>query len=98
MRPTVLLYLLTFALAALFVAPESATGDAALCDLGLARAPDGAVVVDESGRTSVPGVYAAGNVTDPAATVIAAAAAGAGVAVAICADLVEERVASAAKS
>ena len=35
------------------------------------------VRTDEKGRTSVPGVYAAGNVTDPAAIVIVAAAQGA---------------------
>ncbi|MFD5826650.1 NAD(P)/FAD-dependent oxidoreductase [Lentzea sp. NPDC060358] len=35
------------------------------------------VRTDDKGRTSVPGVYAAGNVTDPAAIVIVAAAQGA---------------------
>ena len=43
-----------------------------------AETPAGPFVrTDDKGRTSVPGVYAAGNVTDPAAIVIVAAAQGA---------------------
>lgn len=49
------------------------------------KAPVGAM-----GSTSVPGVYAAGNVTDPSAQVIAAAAAGNAAGGGINADLVEE--------
>jgi thioredoxin reductase len=45
---------------------------------------------DPSGRTSVPGVWVAGNVTDLAATVIGSAAAGVGAAAAINFDLVTE--------
>ena len=43
-------------------------------------------------RTSVPGVYAAGNVVDPRAPVIAAAGAAATAAMAINADLVHDDV------
>lgn len=48
------------------------------------------VVVDPSGRTDVPGVWAAGNVTDPAAQVGGSAAAGASAGAQINADLVAE--------
>jgi thioredoxin reductase len=47
---------------------------------------------DETGRTNVSGVWAAGNLTDPAANVIAAAAAGSKAAMALNADLVEDDV------
>jgi thioredoxin reductase len=50
------------------------------------------VVVDGSGRTSIPGVWAAGNVVDPRAQVITAAGAGSAAAIAINADLVDEEV------
>ncbi|GAA3657731.1 thioredoxin reductase [Lentzea atacamensis] len=46
------------------------------------------VRTDDKGRTSVPGVYAAGNVTDPAAIVIVAAAQGAQAAGMINMDLI----------
>ncbi|MEU0883602.1 NAD(P)/FAD-dependent oxidoreductase [Lentzea sp. NPDC005914] len=46
------------------------------------------VRTDDKGRTSVPGVYAAGNVTDPAAIVIVAAAQGAQTAGMINVDLI----------
>ncbi|WP_232284060.1 NAD(P)/FAD-dependent oxidoreductase [Saccharomonospora glauca] len=48
------------------------------------------VPTDPTGRTEVPGVWAAGNVTDPMAQVGAAAAAGATAGARINADLVEE--------
>lgn len=48
------------------------------------------VPVGPMGATSVPGVYAAGNVTDPSAQIIAAAAAGNAAGGGINADLVEE--------
>ncbi len=44
--------------------------------------------VDECAQTSVPGVYAAGNVTDLAASVITSAAAGSRAGEAINADLI----------
>jgi thioredoxin reductase (NADPH) len=52
-------------------------------------------VVDATGRTSVPGVWAAGNVADPTAQVVVAAAQGYGAAVAVNADLIDEDVAAA---
>ena len=51
----------------------------------------GWVVVDPTGRTSVAGVWAAGNVVDPRAQVITAAGAGSAAAIALNADLVERR-------
>ena len=61
---------------------------------GLDCEVDGAgfVTVDGSGRTSTPGVWAAGNVVDPRAQVITAAGAGSAAAIAINADLVQEDV------
>jgi thioredoxin reductase len=53
------------------------------------------VKTDLGGRTSVPGVWAVGNVADVAAFVIEAAASGARAAAALNADLVEEDVARA---
>jgi thioredoxin reductase len=54
--------------------------------------------VDVSGRTEVPGVWVAGNVTDPMAQVGAAAAAGAMAGARINADLVEEETRTALAS
>ena len=66
-----------------------------LADLGLTPTehPTGLgeiLEVDASGSTTVPGVWAAGNVTDPAAQVGSAAAAGAWAAARINADLVAQ--------
>jgi thioredoxin reductase len=66
-----------------------------LADLGLKASehPSGMgahIPVDPAGRTEVPGIWAAGNVTDLGAQVGAAAAAGALAAAVINADLVEE--------
>lgn len=58
------------------------------CDLDDAGFP----IVDGGGRTSVAGVWAAGNVADPRLQVIASAGAGSSAAVAINADLVREDV------
>ena len=56
------------------------------CDLDGAGFP----VVDATGRTSVPGVWAAGNLADPRAQVITSAGAGSAAAIAINADLVQQ--------
>jgi thioredoxin reductase len=48
--------------------------------------------VDATGRTSVPGVWAAGNVADPRAEFITSAGTGPAAAIAINADLVDEDV------
>lgn len=58
------------------------------CDLDAAGFP----VVDGSGRTSVAGVWAAGNAADPRAQVITAAGEGSAAAIAVNADLVDEDV------
>ena len=86
--------------AAVFVGAATGTNphDAVLRDLGAAFAT-GPVTdlpeVDATGRTSVPGVWAAGNVVDPTAQVIVAAAQGYTAGVAINADLIDEDVAAA---
>ncbi|MEU3455202.1 NAD(P)/FAD-dependent oxidoreductase [Micromonospora sp. NPDC006766] len=80
---------------ALAVSPRMVTRAGFLAALGLLPAahPSGAgeqIPADATGRTDVPGVWAAGNVTDLAAQVGAAAAAGTVAAAAINADLVAE--------
>ncbi len=52
----------------------------------------GFVTVDATGRTTNPGVWAAGNVVDPRAQVITSAGQGSAAAIAINADLVQEDV------
>jgi thioredoxin reductase len=61
------------------------------CDLDAAGFP----VVDITGRTTSPGVWAAGNAADPRAQVITAAGAASAAAIAINADLVQDDVARA---
>jgi thioredoxin reductase (NADPH) len=73
---------------AVFVAPEFLPRDGFLDALGCERDHAGWVRVDGWGATSVPGVYAAGNVVDAMAQVVSAAAAGAKAGVAVNADLV----------
>jgi thioredoxin reductase len=51
--------------------------------------------VDATGRTSVDGAWAAGNVVDPRFQVITSAGAGSAAAIAINADLVQDDVARA---
>jgi len=69
---------------AAFIAPRQAPRDALLRSLGCETDPDtGLVVVDGFGQTSVPGVWAAGNVVTPTAQVITAAGAGSATAIAI---------------
>ena len=78
---------------AVFVRPSNTPHDDGLlaglgCDLNEAGFP----LVDGTGLTSVPGVWAAGNVADPRAQVITSAGAGSAAAIAINADLVREDV------
>ncbi|MGV9544214.1 NAD(P)/FAD-dependent oxidoreductase [Nocardia beijingensis] len=73
---------------AMFVAPTFRANDDVLVALGCAFDDNGWVVTDATGRTSVPGVWAAGNVSNPAAQVISAAGAGSTAAIAINGDLV----------
>jgi thioredoxin reductase len=82
---------------ALAVAPRMVARAGFLATLGLQAVehPSGAgehVPADPTGRTAVPGIWVAGNVTDVSAQVGAAAAAGAAAAGQINADLVAEEV------
>ncbi|HWM02780.1 MAG TPA: NAD(P)/FAD-dependent oxidoreductase [Actinophytocola sp.] len=61
---------------ALFVHARFVPSDGLLTGLGAEVDEQGWVRVDPTGRTSVPGVWAAGNVVDPMAQLIIAAAAG----------------------
>ena len=85
----------TIGVDALAVMPRMIGRAGFLTDLGLELEPHPSgtgdhIPVDGSGRTTVPGVWAAGNVTDIAAQVGASAAAGAFAAQQINADLVAE--------
>jgi thioredoxin reductase len=78
---------------AVFIRPRNVPRpDGLLAGLGVERDTEGLVVADRDGRTSVPGVWAAGNVVDPRGSVIAAAGAAATAAMAVNADLVQEDV------
>lgn len=77
---------------ALFVPPRFVPNSQLVVDLGCDVDVDGWVIADPTGRTSVPGVWAAGNVVDPRAQVITAAGAGSAAAIALNADLVEDDV------
>jgi thioredoxin reductase len=85
---------------ALVVAPVMVARAGFLADLGLAPVPHPSglgehIHVETGGRTSVPGVWAAGNVTDLAAQVGASAAAGALAGAQINMDLVQQEAAAA---
>src|SRR3954453_7594455 len=79
----------------LFVPPRLVPNSDLLISLGCDVDAAGWVVADRTGRTSVPGVWAAGNVVDPTAQVITAAGAGSATAIALNADLVEGDVRNA---
>lgn len=83
---------------ALLVSPRARARSALIASLGLqVTASDNGeyVETDASGQTAVPGVWAAGNVTDPSAQLATAASAGVKAASAINADLVAEDIAEA---
>ncbi len=82
---------------ALFVPPRFVPNNVLLLGLGATIDPNGRVDVDATGRTSVPGVWAAGNIVDPRAQVITAAGAGSTAGIAMNADLVEEDVRDAVR-
>jgi len=82
---------------ALFVPPRFVPNSDLLVGLGCDVNADGWVTVDPTGHTSVPGVWAAGNIVDPRAQVITAAGAGSAAAIAMNADLVEEDVRNAVR-
>ena len=77
---------------AVFVRPGNLPHDGLLAGLSCERDEAGFPLVDGTGLTSVPGVWAAGNVADPRAQVITSAGAGSAAAIAINADLVQEDV------
>ncbi|MDX6228903.1 MAG: hypothetical protein QOI76_2293 [Frankiales bacterium] len=77
---------------AMFVPPRFVPNSGLLVGLGCDVDRAGWVIADSTGSTSVPGVWAAGNVIDPRAQVITAAGAGSAAAIAINADLVLEDV------
>ena len=70
--------------------PGSSPTTTCSTDLGCATHDNGWVAVDATGRTSVPGVWAAGNAVNPRAQVITAAGEGSAAAIAINNDLVDE--------
>jgi thioredoxin reductase len=74
--------------------PDNDVFDSLGCDLDEA----GWVVTDATGRASVPGVWAAGNVRNPRAQVITAAGEGSAAAIAINNDLVEDDISIALPS
>jgi thioredoxin reductase len=78
--------------AALFVGPRFVARDELLAGLGCATGEDGWVRTDPTGRTSVPGVWAAGNVVNPRAQVVTAAGMGSAAAIALNADLLQDDV------
>ncbi|GAA5027976.1 NAD(P)/FAD-dependent oxidoreductase [Terrabacter aeriphilus] len=78
--------------AAVFVRPRFVPNDTLLTGLGCAKHDNGWVAVDATGRTSIAGVWAAGNAVNPRAQVITAAGEGSSAAIAINNDLVDEDV------
>jgi thioredoxin reductase len=82
---------------ALFVPPHFVPTNALLLGVGCDVDDAGWVTTDPTGRTSVPGVSAAGNVVDPRAQVITAAGAGSAAAIALNADLVDDDVRTAVR-
>jgi thioredoxin reductase len=82
--------------AALFVRPSlHARAGELLEGLGCELAPDGLVRTDATGRTTVPGVWAAGNAANARAQVVTAAGEGSAAAIAINTELVADDVARA---
>jgi thioredoxin reductase len=83
---------------ALFIRPAvRAHPDGPAAALGCELLDGGLVRTDAEGRTSVPGVWAAGNATNPRAQVITAAGEGSAVAIAINTQLVHDDVDAAAR-
>jgi thioredoxin reductase len=81
---------------AVFVPPRFVPNNDLLVKLGCEIDARGWVVNDAVGRTSVAGVWVAGNVSNPRAQVITAAGEGSAAAIAINADLVDEDIRTAA--
>jgi len=68
---------------AVFVGPRFAPRDELLTELGCAVGDNGRLAVDPSGRTSVDGVWTAGNVSDSPAQLVNAASQGSTAAIAV---------------
>ena len=83
---------------ALFVPPRFVPNNDLLVELGCDLDDDGWAITDATGRTSVAGVWAAGNLTNPRAQVITAAGEGSAAAIALNADLVSDDVARAVRA
>jgi thioredoxin reductase len=83
--------------AALFVPPRFVPNSGLLTGLDCEVDEHGWVVTGANGATGVPGVWVAGNVTNPRAQVITAAGEGSAAAIAINADLVDEDVSNAVR-
>jgi thioredoxin reductase len=79
--------------AAVFVRPRMVANSGLLTGLGCELDENGWAVHDPTGRTTVAGVWVAGNAADPRAQVITAAGEGSAAAIALNADLVDEDVA-----
>ena len=77
---------------AVFVRPRLVANSGLLTGLGCELDENGWVVHDPSGRTTVAGVWVAGNAADPRAQVITAAGEGSAAAIALNAELVDEDV------
>ncbi len=81
--------------AAVFVRPDFVSNNNFLPGLGAQVDAHGWPVVDATGKTSVPGVWVAGNAVNPRAQVITAAGEGSAAAIAINNDLTDEDVRNA---
>ncbi len=83
----------TISRAAVFIRPALRTHAGGLtAALGCETLADGLVRAEAEGRTSVPGVWAAGNASNPRAQVITAAGEGSAVAIAINTELVKHEI------
>ena len=80
---------------AIFIRPPAIPRSDLLTRLGCASNESGWVIADPTGRTTVSGVWVAGNAVNPRAQVITAAGEGSAAAIAINADLVDEDVRTA---
>ncbi|PXX61754.1 thioredoxin reductase [Nocardia tenerifensis] len=81
---------------AIFVAPRPIPHDSILTALGANADPaSGLIAVDSQGATSVPGLWAAGNVVNPRAQVVTAAGAGSTAAVNMTGWLLEKEMSAA---
>jgi thioredoxin reductase len=78
-----------------FIGPRFAPRDHLLGELGCERGENGWVAVDHSGRTSVPGVWAAGNVIDNPAQLVNATAEGMAAGIALNHHLLAEDIEAA---